>query len=57
VDGMKRLERFVRFVEARSAPEADFDAALAHERSISPEIGGRTVFDDRPRRPRQLGLF
>jgi len=57
VDGMKRLERFVRFVEARSAPEADFDAALAHERSISPEIGGRTVCDDRPRRPRQLGLF
>jgi len=57
VDGMKRLERFVRFVEARSAPEADFDAALAHERSISPEIGGRTVCDDRQRRPRQLGLF
>lgn len=57
VDGMKRLDRFVRFVEARLAPEADVDAALAHERRISPAIGGRTVFDDRPKRHRQLALF
>ncbi|MEO8483402.1 MAG: DUF763 domain-containing protein [Acidobacteriota bacterium] len=57
VDGMKRLDAFVRFVEARLAPEADFDAALAHERRISPAVGGRTVFDDRPRRHRQLALF
>jgi hypothetical protein len=47
----------VRAVETRYAPEADFDAVLAHERAISPHVGGRTVFDDGPRRPRQLGLF
>jgi hypothetical protein len=57
---MKRLDRFVRFVEARLAPEADFDAVLRHEREMSPSLGGRTVFDDRrsrSARPRQLGLF
>jgi hypothetical protein len=37
----------VRGVEARRAPEADFDATLAHERAISTSIGGRTVFDKR----------
>src|SRR5262249_43951744 len=30
-DGMKRLDRFVRGVESRKAPEADFEATLAHE--------------------------
>ena len=50
--GMKRLDRFVRGVEETLQPSADFDAAIAHERSISPSIGGRTVFDDR-----QLRLF
>jgi hypothetical protein len=61
IDGMKRLDRFVRAIEARVEPEADFDAALAHERTISASIGGRTVFDDRPGRPavarRRLPLF
>jgi hypothetical protein len=51
----------VRAVEARYAPEADFDATLAHEHAISASLGGRTVFDAHPkRRPavaRQLGLF
>jgi hypothetical protein len=54
MDGMKRLEKFVRAVESRYSPEADFDAALAHERAISKSLGGRTVFDDKPqRRPKQ----
>jgi hypothetical protein len=59
LDGMKRLDRFVRAVERRFAPRADFDAAVAHERAISPTIGGRTVFDDRTKKPRagQLNLF
>lgn len=59
IDGMKRLDTFVRAVERRYAPSADFDAALAHERAISASIGGRTVFDDRPsrRRSAQLSLF
>jgi hypothetical protein len=60
-DGLRRLDRFVRQVEERTQPEADFDAVMAHERRISKSIGGRTVFDDR-RRPRpippaQLSLF
>jgi hypothetical protein len=57
--GMKRLDRFVRAIEANAAPSADFDAALAHERTISPSLNGRTVFDDRaPRKNiQQLSLF
>jgi hypothetical protein len=47
LDGFKRLDRFVRAVETRLEPEADFDATLAHERRISRSLGGRTVFDDR----------
>jgi len=50
LDGMKRLDRFVRGIETRRSPEADFDAALAHERAISQSIGGRTVFDKRQQR-------
>lgn len=45
--GFKRLDEFVRNVEREHQPQADFEAALAHERSISKQIGGRTVFDDR----------
>ena len=60
LDGMARLDRFVRAVEARYAPEADLDAALAHEHAISASLGGRTV-SDAPRQvrdsARQLGLF
>jgi len=47
LDGFSRLDRFTRRVEKQSGPEADFDAALAHERAISPSLDGRTVFDDR----------
>jgi uncharacterized protein len=61
IDGMKRLDRFVRDVESRLEPSADFNAALDHERAISPSLDGRTAFDDRRRPPRagarQLGLF
>ncbi|HSS22120.1 MAG TPA: DUF763 domain-containing protein [Pyrinomonadaceae bacterium] len=47
LDGFKRLERFVRMVETRLKPRADFAAAIEHEHSISPSLNGRTVFDDR----------
>lgn len=58
LEGMRRLDGFVRAVEARHEPRADFDAVLAHERRISPQLGGRTVFDDhRKKGPRQLRLF
>ena len=60
VDGMKRLDKFVRAIEQRFSPEADFDAVMAHEHAISKSLGGRTVFDDiKPSAPRkgQLQLF
>src|SRR6202790_678621 len=59
VDGMARLDRFVRAIGARYSPDADFDAAIAHEQAISPSLGGRSVRDERPaaQRTRQLGLF
>jgi hypothetical protein len=43
VDGIRRLDRFVRAIETQVPTQVDFDAALAHERAISPSIGGRTV--------------
>ena len=54
IDGLRRLERFARSVETELKPEADFDAAIAHDNAISRSLGGRTVFD---RKPRQLSLF
>jgi hypothetical protein len=54
LDGFRRLERFVRAVEDRLRPEADFDRIIAHEKSISPSLDGRSVLD---RTPRQLSLF
>jgi len=52
LDGMARLDAFARGVEQRRAPTADVDATIAHERAISPTLGGRTVFDDRADRQR-----
>jgi hypothetical protein len=65
VDGMKRLDSFVRVVEQRYSPEADFDAVLSHEHAISKSLNGRSVFDPpaprgashRSRRSAQLSLF
>jgi hypothetical protein len=45
LEGFRRLDRFVRAVERQLQPQADFTAALEHEREISPALGGRTVFD------------
>jgi len=49
LDGLRRLERFVRSVETRMEPTADFDEAMAHERKISPSLDGRTVTAIKPR--------
>jgi hypothetical protein len=43
IDGMKRLDTFVRAVEQRYAPEADFHRVLAHEHAISKSLDGRSV--------------
>jgi len=54
LDGLRRLDRFVRTIETELKPEADFDAIVAHENAISPSLDGRSVFDDKPR---QRSLF
>jgi uncharacterized protein len=54
LDGFRRLERFVRAVETRLEPEANFAAVVAHENAISDSLDGRSVLDDGPR---QLSLF
>ena len=55
LDGMSRLDAFVRAIEQRRHPEADVAATIAHERAISRSLGGRTVFDDREERPKKPG--
>jgi uncharacterized protein len=59
IDGMKRLDRFVRAVEKRYSPEADFDSVMAHEHAISKSLGGRSALSDpeKPGRKAQLSLF
>jgi uncharacterized protein len=58
LESFARLDRFTRAVEENCHPEGDFAAIVAHEQAISPQLGGRTVFDDRVRsEPAQLSLF
>ena len=58
MDGFRRLKRFTCTIEKRGAPAADLAAAVEHERALSPQVGGRTAFDDGNRNsPRQLPLF
>jgi hypothetical protein len=47
LQGMSRLDAFTRSIEEGRSPEADVAGAIAHERAISPSLGGRTVFNDR----------
>ena len=56
IDGLRRLDRFVRAIESELKPEADLDAVIAREKAISPALDGRSVFDDKPKQ-RQLSLF
>lgn len=58
LDGFARLDRFVRGIEERHGPAANFEEIVAYERRISPQLDGRTAFD-KPRRPvsAQLRLF
>ncbi len=52
IEGFRRLDRFVKVVERRVRPEADFEAVLRHERGISPALDGRTVrADDAGQKP------
>ena len=45
VEGLKRLDRLTRSVEAKRQPVADFERAMEYERANSRSFGGRTVFD------------
>jgi hypothetical protein len=54
LDGLRRLERFIRKIENELQPRADFEAVIAHERAISQSLDGRSAFNDRAR---QLRLF
>ena len=51
IQGFQRLDQLTRTVESALQPQANFRAAIEHERRISPSIGGRTVFDDDAPRP------
>jgi uncharacterized protein len=62
LSGFSRLDRFTRMIESKVEPQGDFEAALAHERAISPSLDGRTVFDDRKPKKKsenagQMNLF
>jgi uncharacterized protein len=50
IDAFRRLDRLTRRVEMQFEPLADFTTALSHERDISKDLGGRSVFDDLPKR-------
>jgi hypothetical protein len=60
IDGIRRLDSFVRAIEESNAPRADFAATVAREHAISRSIGGRTV-GSKPKHSdgghRQLSLF
>jgi hypothetical protein len=61
-EGLRRLDQFVRVVEDRIQPQADFEALVKHELAISKALNGRSVFDDKRRAPtlrpeRQMRLF
>jgi hypothetical protein len=63
LNGFRRLEQFTRAIEQGYQPEADFDAVIALEHAISPELDGRSVLDGKTRTARrvpqngQLSLF
>ncbi len=61
IEGFKRLDQLVRRVEQQYRPEANFERVVEHELTISPSLGGRSVFDDRKKkrieRKGQLSLF
>jgi hypothetical protein len=53
LDGLKRLDAFTHAIEQRLEPDADIDAVIARERTISPSLGGRTVVN-KPSAQRKL---
>ena len=58
LDGFSRLDEFARAIERQRQPLADVPAVIEYERTISPSLDGRTVFDDvrKKRQTEQLRL-
>ena len=56
IDGLRRLDRFVRAVEGSKAPSTGLNETIARERQISSSLGGRTATRSR-RTTEQLSLF
>ena len=58
LDGFRRLHRFVVAVEEQVKIAVDYPALVRHEHAISPELEGRSAFDDRRKpAPKQMKLF
>lgn len=57
LDGLRRLNQFVQAVEKNTQIEVNLPAVVAHQKAISPALGGRTVLDDKRRSPSQMSLF
>jgi hypothetical protein len=60
VDGLRRLDRFVRGIEVGHVPRADFKKVVERERAMSDSLGGMTAGARRNRSVRvtqQLSLF
>ncbi len=56
MDGFKRLDKFVRVIENRLQPAADFYSTVAHENVISESLEGRSVLDDRKTQRKPTGF-
>lgn len=50
LEAFRRLERMVLALQERGEPIADFERVVEHEHAISRQMGGRSVFDDKPRK-------
>ncbi len=57
IEGLRRLDGFIRAVEHSKAPEADFRATIARERQISSSLEGRTAGTRSKATTGQLSLF
>ncbi|HKU25635.1 MAG TPA: DUF763 domain-containing protein [Candidatus Sulfotelmatobacter sp.] len=56
LDGMRRLDRFARKLEQMRSPDADFDATVVRERTLSPSLHGRMVDRNSSKNPRTMPL-
>ncbi len=62
MEGFRRLNKFVEVVETKLIPEVELHSLVAHERALSPGLGGRSVQQGHKRPPHrsapdQMSLF